>query len=222
MVWMKWDIVMENCEFVSVKKQNIKMRKKMKDTFNEKDLFDLFISPLNPDFQTPSLMDGYVYATDGLRLIKIKADTLNGDYEPNGRLNEMMSKYRWPDNNCNCHITKEHIRQALASAPQKEELINVDCPECIGTGVIRCEYIDKAGKRHEVEAECPVCNGEGFESKNTRRIIACPSATIILSNSKLRARDLQIHLMRWRTWECTRRISLHKPRMKSFSESTRT
>ncbi len=142
----------------------------MKYTFNEKDLFDLFISPLNPDFQTPSLMDGYVYATDGLRLIKIKADTLNGDYEPNGRLNEMMSKYRWPDNNCNCHITKEHIRQALASAPQKEELINVDCPECIGTGVIRCEYIDKAGKRHEVEAECPVCNGEGFESKNTRRI----------------------------------------------------
>ena len=126
MVWMKWDIVMENCEFVSVKKQNIKMRKKMKYTFNEKDLFDLFISPLNPDFQTPSLMDGYVYATDGLRLIKIKADTLNGDYEPNGRLNEMMSKYRWPDNNCNCHITKEHIRQALASAPQKEELINVD------------------------------------------------------------------------------------------------
>ena len=55
-----------------------------------------------------------------------------------------------------------------------------------------CEYIDKAGKRHEVEAECPVCNGEGFESKNTGRIIACPSATIILSNSKLHARDLQI------------------------------
>ena len=137
-------------------------------------------------------MDGYVYATDGLRLIKIKADTLKGDYEPNGRLNGMMSKYRWPDNNCNCHITKEHIRQAFARAPQEEELINVDCPECIGTGVIRCKYIDKAGKRHGVEAECPVCNGEGFESKNTGRIIACPSATIILSNSKLRARDLQI------------------------------
>ena len=163
----------------------------MKYTFNEKDLFDLFISSLNPDFQTPSLMDGYVYATDGLRLIKIKADTLNGDYEPNSRLNGMMSKYRWPDNNCNCHITKEHIRQALASAPQEEESVIVDCSECNGAGVVLCEYVDKAGKRHEVEAECPVCNGEGFESKNTGRTIACPS-TMIIPNSKLRARDLQI------------------------------
>ena len=69
----------------------------MKYSFNEKELLDLFVSNDDslPLFMHPYLKDGYVCATDNSKIIRIKADALNGEYEPTDRMN-----LEWPNESC--------------------------------------------------------------------------------------------------------------------------
>lgn len=109
----------------------------MKYSFNEKELLGLFTNRLDsrPMFTHPYLKDGYVCATNGNKIIKIKADTLDGKYEPTDKMN-----LAWPPQNCDYLITVRDLENALASVPQVEEEIkvgeNVKCPECNGCGTV--------------------------------------------------------------------------------------
>ena len=56
----------------------------MKYNFNEKDLFDLFVdrdNDIQPMYNNHYQRDGYVYATDGRKLIRIKENAVRGNYE---------------------------------------------------------------------------------------------------------------------------------------------
>lgn len=163
----------------------------MKYKFDEEKLLSLFINKGVgfPQYAEPFLKDGYVYATDANKLVRIKADTLNGQYTD-------KVKYSWsvPNDNCDSLIIQTDIEKAITSVPQEKETIIVDCPECEGEGVIFLEYIDKKGQTHEIEAVCPICYGDGNEEKETGKIIPSPDASIGIGDSKLRAYSVQVLL----------------------------
>lgn len=164
----------------------------MKYKFNEKELLNLFIDAKTgfSQYAKPFLKDEYVYATDANKLIRIKADALNGQYKSD------KVKWSWsiPNDNCDFPITQTELEKALACVPQQKEVITVDCPECDGSGMVFGEYIDKKGEIHEIEAECPICDGSGSEEKETGKIIPSPSAVIAIGDFKLRASNIQILL----------------------------
>lgn len=164
----------------------------MRYKFNEKELLSLFINTEMgcPQYAEPFLKNGYVYATDANKLIRIKADILNDQYK--------SDRVRWlwslPNDNCDILITRMELEKALACVPQQKETITVDCPECDGSGVVFWEYIDKKRESHEIEAVCPICDGNGREEKETGKIIPSPSVPITIGDSKLRAGDVQVLL----------------------------
>lgn len=161
----------------------------MKYRFDEEKLLGLFLNAENyfPQYAEPFLKDGYVYATDTDKLIRIKAEALNGRYKSE----KINYSFSLPNDNCNALITQVDIEKALASVPQQKETVTADCPECEGAGVVFSEYIDKKGETHEIEAECPICGGIGNEEKETGKIIPFPYAAIVIGDFKLRACDAQ-------------------------------
>ena len=170
----------------------------MKYLFNEKELLDLFIdanNDLRPMYYAkPYLKDGYVHATNGYRLIRIKAESLNGEYEPTDKMNLPI-----PNDNCDYLITDKDIEKALASVPHEEEVIkigeDVECSECAGSGKVDWEYTDNNGKMYEHEYDCPVCDGTGnaeeVQEKKTGKMIPCWTASIGFGNSFIRVDNVQ-------------------------------
>lgn len=155
----------------------------MKYQFNEHELLSLFYDKenfINSDMTAPYLKNGYVCATEAHILIKIKAETLNGEYK------EVQScNIDWPTDNCNFIVSLQDIETALSNIPQVEEEEkvgkDVDCEECDGEGEVEWEYQDKSGHYHYEDHECPICYGSGYSTraryKKTGRMIPdmeCP------------------------------------------------
>lgn len=110
--------------------------------FNEQELLSLFYDKENdmrPDMTAPYLKNGYVCATEAHILIRIKAETLNGEYNEIGSLN-----IDFPTDNCNFIIGLQDLKTAIASIPQIEEEEKVgkdiECEECDGEGEVEWEY----------------------------------------------------------------------------------
>ena len=155
----------------------------MKYQFNEQDLLSLFYDKENdmrPDMAAPYLKNGYVCATEGHIMIRIKAETLNGEYNEIDSLNIDL-----PADNCNFIIGLHDIKTAIASIPQVEEKEKVgkdiECKECDGAGEVEWEYRGKSGRYHHKYLDCPKCQGDGCISrvkyKKTGRMIPdgdCP------------------------------------------------
>lgn len=165
----------------------------MKYSFNEKELLDLFIdanNDLRPMFAKPYLKDGYVHAVNGFRLVRIKAESLKGEYEPTDKMNLPI-----PNDNCDYIITDKDIQKALESIPQEEEVIkigeDIECPECDGHGKVYWEYTSRNGKFYECEHDCPVCDGTGYaeesQEKKTGNMIPCWTSSIRFGNTCIRA-----------------------------------
>lgn len=58
---------------------------------------------------------------------------------------------------------------------EEEEIEDVECEECDGSGKVECEYHDNQGSTHEVMADCPICFGTGYVDgapKKTGEMIA--------------------------------------------------
>lgn len=169
----------------------------MKYNFNEKDLFDLFVD-IDNDIQTiynnPYRRDGYVYATDGRKLIRIKENVVRGNYETNDKM-----KLDIPTDNCDYIITDKDIEKVLFNIPHEEEVIkvgnNVKCPECDGEGTVTWKYTDRDWNDYELDEDCPVCEGSGYIEKvrkeRTGRKISVLSTIIKVGRNNLTAGFLQ-------------------------------
>lgn len=151
----------------------------MNYNFDEKKLFGLFVAEdsYNPMLNYPYRRDGYVYATDRHKLIRIKEDIVSGDYEKTDKMRLVI-----PIDNCDYIISDKDIEKLLSEIPQIEEKEEkeVKCPECDGTGEVDWEYRDKNGKDYESCFECPVCDGTGYVYSEvaTGKMIPNPTITV--------------------------------------------
>lgn len=170
----------------------------MKYKFNEQELLSLFCDKENeirPAMATPYIKNGYVCATEAHVLIRIKAETLNGEYNEIEGLN-----IDFPADNCNFIIGLQDIKTAIASIPQVEEEKkigeNITCMECNGEGEVEWEYQDKSGHYHYADHECPMCEGSGFESESryvkTGRMIPDGDCPIRIRRIVIKAKFLEI------------------------------
>lgn len=159
----------------------------MNCNFDEKKLFGLFVADNNvfrPILNNPYRRDGYIYASDGQRLIRIKEDIVSGNYEVTDKM-----KLAIPTDNCDYTITDKDIEKVLSEIPKVEEMEEkeVKCSECDGTGEVDWEYRDKNGKDYEGCFECPVCDGTGYVYSEvaTGKMIHDPTATVKVGKSSI-------------------------------------
>lgn len=169
-----------------------------KYNFNEKELFDLFVNKDDMAIPITTLKpyrrDGYVYATDCKKLIRVRESVISGEYEATDKM-----ALNWPENNCCYTITANDIQKVLSEIPQEEETEivghNVKCPECDGDGTVWWEYRDKKFETHEAEHDCPVCDGSGYvekeKTRKTGRMIPDLSVRIKVGDNNLIAAYLQ-------------------------------
>lgn len=169
----------------------------MNYNFDEKDLFDLFVDRDNyiqPIYNNPYRMDGYVYATNSRKLIRVKENLVSVDYGVTDKM-----KLDIPTDNCDYIITDKDIEKVLSNIPYEEEVIevgnNVKCPECDGEGTVTWKYTDKDWYDHELDEDCPVCEGSGYIEKvrkeRTGRKIPVLSTIIKVGRNNLTADFLQ-------------------------------
>ena len=168
----------------------------MGKSFNKEKLLNLFVGTddLKLRYKKPYTKDGYVYATNGRILLRIKDEILSREYEPINAANITI-----PKENCNYLITYKDIEKALASVPKEEEVIEIeedtDCPECYGSGVVDWEYTDRNGEFYEYEYDCPICNGTGYVNraqKKTGKMIPWRDSSIKFNKKCIRTYEVQI------------------------------
>lgn len=149
----------------------------------------------NSDVTAPYLKNGYVCATEAHILIRIKAETLNGEYK------EIQScNIDWPTDNCNFIVSLQDIEKALSNIPQveEEEQIGEDiyCEECDGEGEVEWEYQNKNGRYYHEEHTCPVCLGSGYSArakyKKTGRMIPDEEYHVGIRHIVIKAKYLEI------------------------------
>lgn len=148
----------------------------MKKISNERELFELFCDKehYNKKSHEPFLNVVYneVWATDGYMVVAVKPELVSGRYRENRLpMNTPFGKA------CDRTVTLKAIKDALAKLPmvEEEEIEDVDCDECDGSGEVEYEYVDKGGVTHEVTADCPICFGTGYVDgapKKTGEMIA--------------------------------------------------
>lgn len=158
----------------------------MNYNFDEKELFGLFVdeNSYRPELNYPYRRDGYVYATDRHKLIRVKEDIVSGDYEVTDKM-----KLNIPTDNCDYIISDKNIEKALSEIPKVKEVEEkeVECSECDGTGEVDWEYRDKNGKDYEGCFECPVCDGTGYVYSEvaTGKMIPDPTTTVKVGKNSI-------------------------------------
>ena len=130
---------------------------------NEQELFELFCDKDNcfGQYQEPflELDHNEVWAIDGYRCVAVKAELVSGKYQK-----RKLTKNIEFGTPCNAKVTLKAIKDTLAKLPmvEEEDMEDVNCDECDGSGEVECEYIDNNGVTHEVMADCPICFGSGY------------------------------------------------------------
>lgn len=114
----------------------------------------------------PLLKDDKVFATDFRKVIYINAEVCQGEYE-----RTEMFDIRFPPVEQELNIPLLSLQKAYDSLPkiEDEEYDQEECTECDGTGSVEWEYVDKNGKTHHQDFDCPACNGRGFFKRNVRK-----------------------------------------------------
>ncbi len=74
------------------------------------------------------------------------------------------------------------IRKEYNKLPLVDEVIQIDCEECDGYGVVEYTYEAKDGTSHEINGDCPECNGRGSWDKKTGNKVRNTKDTLICIN----------------------------------------
>ena len=114
----------------------------------------------------PLLKDDKVFATDFRKIIYINAEVCQGEYEKTE-----MFDMKFPPVEQELNIPLLSLQKAYDSLPkvEDEEYDQEECTECDGTGSVEWEYVDKKGKTHYKDSDCPACKGCGYFKRNVRK-----------------------------------------------------
>lgn len=158
----------------------------MKKISNEKKLFELFCDKDNcfGQYQEPflNLCHNEVWAANKHMAVAVKAELVSG------KCRKWKIKDPTLGTPCNTIVTLKAIKDALAKLPmvEEEDMEDIECEECDGSGEVECEYVDNHGSTHEVTADCPICFGSGYVDgapKKTGKMIADFSTPIKLGEA---------------------------------------
>lgn len=114
----------------------------------------------------PLLKDDKVFAADNHKAIYINAEVCQGVYERT----EMFDMI-FPPVEQELNIPLLSLQKAYDFLPkvEDEEYDQEECTECNGTGSVEWKYVDKNGKTHHQDCDCPACDGWGFFKRNIRK-----------------------------------------------------
>lgn len=134
---------------------------------DEEKLFSLFIDKEN-QYTMPVLKGREVIATEGHRIIYVRKEVCEGQYEPTDRYNLIFLEERR-----RITIPLKLLQDAYNNLPKVEHEYydEESCAECNGTGEVEWQYCTKGGEVIYKDHYCPICNGEGSFKKNLRKIL---------------------------------------------------
>lgn len=123
-----------------------------------------------PAMMFPNAKDGMVYATDIHGLIVIPEDQLSLSYKSNEAFPNTKSVI---DGFCSkelksVKVNVHDLSLELTKARIWADRDSIKCNECKGSGSVESTYHDKKGATHNVDIDCPVCDGDGFVEKDQK------------------------------------------------------
>lgn len=129
---------------------------------------NMFLSndDLRPALKSPFIQNDLVFATDGSIILCFEKSKLNEiDFESHEKAPNALAVI--PDGeNMNVVFETQHLRNTVTKSKNevsKRYKVKVtNCPDCDGKCVVDFEYTDYKLKRHEIEHDCPTCDGEGM------------------------------------------------------------
>ncbi len=123
-----------------------------------------------PLMMFPNLENGIVYATDTHAVITIPENELSLKYSSNEKypnaqkVIDDFSKKELQSIRVNvCDLAKE-----LTKARIEVDKDSIKCKECKGSGTVEFEYEDKTGETYYIDGDCPICDGEGSDEKDSK------------------------------------------------------
>lgn len=129
---------------------------------------NMFLSndDLRPALKSPFLQGDLVFATDGSIILSFNKSNLNEiDFESHEKAPNALAVI--PDGeNLNVVFETQHLRSVVTKSKNevsKRYKVKVaKCPDCDGKCVVDFEYTDYKRKHHQIEHDCPTCDGEGM------------------------------------------------------------
>lgn len=122
-----------------------------------------------PALLFPSLEDGTVYASDSNVMIAIPEDELILKYEKRGGFPNCKKLLADTEEK---ELTKIKVNVSDLAGELARARLVVDkhlfrCESCEGVGCVEWEFRDTKGKMHANYDTCPVCDGEGKDSRGS-------------------------------------------------------
>lgn len=166
------------------------------------DIFKLYIDKKDERevLHNPFIQDGYVYATDGYILIRVKANDIKSDNYEEHKFPNCSNLFSNLTNES--HVTIKDLEKKISKIEMIDETIRVGedikCKECDGSGVVEWEY-----ERWIKHFDCPECDGDGYsqmqELKPTGQKIKDPDGVIYIINRYFRVKyiDVLIETMKY-------------------------
>jgi hypothetical protein len=132
------------------------------------EILNLFVTKdeLRPPMTKPNIGDKYASSTDAHSLVFFDKMLLpsNVEFETIGKYPD-VSIFVNADENQNNLLSINKINSILEKCPLIEDFDEEEkediCNECNGSGEVEITYEDKKMKDHDIDIECPICEGYG-------------------------------------------------------------
>jgi hypothetical protein len=162
---------------------------------NESKVFGMYTADdaLRPALKAPFTQNGYVYASDGVILIRVREGAVKEAYPHSEKIG--CSKLFNVAAEKEEAVTARQLKKLLAEVELVEETHtvgeNIKCEVCSGSGEVYWQYED-----WEKEDDCPACSGSGYARKEkkipTGKMITNESALVKLGGKTFRVRYIRV------------------------------